>query len=120
MTAYQKKWSKLAFNRVSVEATRTILRHIEVQGELGPEPMFIQSRIEDAMTIAASLMIKTETGWRTKILTSKPAPWPTPGTPAHSTCQPDKIKGGCGCCNYKGVIEKDGISQPCHCLENLR
>lgn len=57
MTTYREKWSKLAFNTVSAEATRTIMKHIETQGVDEVEPMFVQSRIEDAMMIAASLMI---------------------------------------------------------------
>lgn len=57
MTTYREEWSKLAFNRVSAEATRSILKHIEAQGAEEVEPMFVQSRIEDAMMISASLMI---------------------------------------------------------------
>lgn len=57
MTTHREEWSKMAFNRVSAEATRTILKHIEMQGPEGIEPTFVQSRIEDAMMISASLMI---------------------------------------------------------------
>lgn len=34
-------------------------------------------------------------------------------------CAP-REEGGCECCSYSGVVEVRGITQPCHCLEDLR
>lgn len=54
MTTYREEWAQLALTRISAEATRTILRHNEMQGEL--DPTFLQARIEDAMVVSASVL----------------------------------------------------------------